>query len=104
MMRIFPNCYTSGHPDETEIFRTTIHRDIPVHSAPLHLEEDDMLKLDIFVDNSIIEVFANNRQMITSRIYPTRSDAKEVYVFSEGGDGWAHQIKAWDMKEAGIVE
>ena len=86
MMRIFPNCYASGDPKERGIFKTTIHRDIPVHTAPLHLEEDDMLKLDIFADNSIIEVFANNRQMITGWILPTRADSKEVYVFSEGGD------------------
>ncbi len=104
LMRIFPNCYASGDPKEREIFKTTIHRDIPVHTAPLHLEEDDMLKLDIFVDNSIIEVYANNRQMITGRVYPTRADSKEVQVFSEGGDGWAHVINAWDMKKAGIVK
>jgi beta-fructofuranosidase len=104
IMRVFPNCYSSGAPNERELFETTHHRDIPVHTAPLHLEEDDMLKLDIFVDNSIIEVFANNRQMITGRVYPTRADSREVYVFSEGGDGWAHSIRAWDMKKAGVVK
>ena len=103
-MRVFPNPYTSGHQDETKIFETTHHRDIPVHSAPLHLEEDDLLRLDIFIDKSIIEVFANNRQLITSRVYPTRADSKEIYFFSEGGDGWAHVINAWDMKEAGVVK
>jgi sucrose-6-phosphate hydrolase SacC (GH32 family) len=103
-MRVFPNPYTSSHEDETEIFRTTHYRDIPVHSAPLHLEEDDLLKLDIFVDYSIIEVFANNRQLITSRVYPTKVDSKDVYVFSEGGDAWAHVIHAWDMKKAGVVK
>ena len=82
LMRVFPNCYASGSPDERKLFEKTIHRDIPVHTAPLHLEEDDMLKLDIFVDNSIIEVYANNRQMITGRVYPTRADSKEVQLFS----------------------
>ena len=57
-----------------------------------------------FVDHSIIEVFANNRQLITSRVYPTKVDSKEVYVFSEGGDAWAHVIHAWDMKKAGVVK
>ena len=98
------NFKRSSHANETEVFRTTHHRDIPVHSAPLHLEEDDLLKLDIFVDHSIIEVFVNSRQLITSRVYPTRVDSKEVYVFSEGGDGWAHVINAWDMKKAGVVK
>ena len=39
--------------------------------APLMLEEGEELSLDIFVDKSVIEVFANRRQAICRRVYPT---------------------------------
>lgn len=39
--------------------------------APFALEEGEELELDIFVDISIVEVYANERQAICRRIYPT---------------------------------
>ena len=34
--------------------------------------QNGVLKLDIFVDNSIVEVFANERQAISRRVYPEK--------------------------------
>ncbi|MBO5257699.1 MAG: glycoside hydrolase family 32 protein [Clostridia bacterium] len=38
--------------------------------APFVLEEGEPLTLDIFVDASVVEVFANERQAICRRVYP----------------------------------
>ena len=38
--------------------------------APLSLGCDETLKLDIFVDKSVIEVYANEKQAICRRVYP----------------------------------
>ncbi len=44
----------------------------------------ETLRLRVFVDCSVIEVFANDFACITSRIYPSRSDSIGVGVFARG--------------------
>ena len=44
--------------------------------ASLKLSEGEKLKLDIFVDKSVIEIFANEKQAICRRVYP--SDPKNA--------------------------
>lgn len=49
--------------------------------APLSRSENEKLKLDIFVDKSVVEVYANDKQAICRRVYPTYPEnAKGVYV------------------------
>ena len=43
--------------------------------APLVLDQDEALQLRIFIDRSIVEVFANGRQCLTQRVYPSRPDS-----------------------------
>ena len=38
--------------------------------APLVIDENELLNLDIFVDKSVVEVYANEKQAICRRIYP----------------------------------
>ena len=52
-----------------------------VESAPLELKAGEPLRLRVFVDRSIVEVFANGRQAIARRIYPS-SGSCGVSVFS----------------------
>lgn len=47
----------------------------------------ETLSLDIFVDNSMIEVFANERVCITSRIYPARIDSTGIGMWTGTGEG-----------------
>ena len=39
--------------------------------APFELRDGEALSLDILIDNSVIEVYANKRQAICRRVYPT---------------------------------
>jgi len=39
--------------------------------APFELKEGEQLSLDIFVDRAVIEVYANKKQAICRRVYPT---------------------------------
>ncbi|MBQ7386784.1 MAG: glycoside hydrolase family 32 protein [Clostridia bacterium] len=41
--------------------------------APFELSDGEELSLDIFVDKSVVEVYANNRQAICRRVYPSLS-------------------------------
>jgi beta-fructofuranosidase len=49
------------------------------------------------VDRSVVEVFANDRQAVMRRIYPTRSDSTGVRLFSRGGGARVRRLRAWDM-------
>lgn len=67
--------------------------------APFVLQENESLSLDIFVDKSIIEVYANERQAICRRIYPADSqNAVQVRVI--GDEKAIQSLQAWDMAPA----
>ena len=73
--------------------------DITTQEAPFQFGENEILKLRIFIDRSILEVFANGRQSITQRIYPSKAESKEIRLYSKGGTGTALVVKAWDMEQ-----
>jgi beta-fructofuranosidase len=71
-----------------------------VEAGPLELMPDELLELRIFVDGSVIEVFANDRQAVTRQIYPTRKDSLGVSLFSRGDAATVISLEAWDMAPA----
>ena len=75
-------------------------RFVSAQVAPFTLVDGEPLQLRIFVDRSVLEVYANGRQCITQRIYPTRSDSVDVRLFSNGGASIARSIEAWSMAPA----
>ncbi len=68
-----------------------------VEAAPFVLKPGEALTLRIFVDRSIVEVFANDRQAVVRRVYPQRADSMGVSVFATGGAARARQVSAWRM-------
>jgi beta-fructofuranosidase len=54
------------------------------------------LKLRIFIDRSIVEVYANDRQAIARRIYPTLG-GKGIRIKSVGDAGRLISFKRWEM-------
>ena len=72
-------------------------RDHPVQTAPCPLDDDGMLRLNVFLDASIIEVYANDRCKLTGRIYPTLAASRQTRLFAEGGLAAFSPVQAWDM-------
>ncbi len=69
-----------------------------VEAGPFELADGEALKLRIFIDKSVIEVFANDgRQAITRRIYPSAGNAGQVSLFSNGGPATTKAVKAWQI-------
>ncbi len=68
-----------------------------IEGGPLKLKQGEPLKLRIYVDKSIVEVFANDRQAVARHIYPSQKDSVNVVVFSKGGSTKIRKIQAWDM-------
>ncbi|MHC4573682.1 MAG: glycoside hydrolase family 32 protein [Planctomycetota bacterium] len=75
-------------------------RIVKAQEAPFELRKRETLKLRIFLDRSVVEVFADGRQCITGRIYPTRTDSLGVILFSRGGSVKVKSVEAWDMAPA----
>jgi len=69
-----------------------------VRGGPLELAEGEPLRLRIFLDRSVLEVFANERACLTSRIYPTRADSLGVGLFAVGGKAKVKRLDVWQMK------
>ena len=68
-----------------------------VEAGPLKLAEGESLRLRIFIDKSVVEVFANDRQAVMRRIYPSREDSVNVSLFANGGSAKVKTLQAWKM-------
>ncbi len=62
----------------------------------LQLGNEEPLDLSIFLDNSVIEIYANDRLSMTSRIYPSRAEAQGLRLQAQGGSATT-QVAIWRM-------
>ncbi len=67
-----------------------------VQQGDFELSPGETLNLRVFVDCSVIEVYANDRVCITSRVYPSRSDSTGVSV-SARGEARINSIDIWRL-------
>ncbi len=70
----------------------------PPETAQVDLEGDEPLKLRVFIDRSIVEVFINGRQCVSARVYPAREDSVGVSLRAMGKDARLTSLDAWQMK------
>jgi beta-fructofuranosidase len=104
-------CCSPDGEEETSIFYDAVEKvlkvdtrksgsqDSPkgVEGGPFELSDGERLKLRVFVDKSVVEVFANSRQAVMRRIYPSRADSVAVKLFSNGGDASVYSLEAWNI-------
>ena len=69
-----------------------------LNKAPLKLDYGESLTLRIFVDRSVIEVFANHKIVKTIRTYHRLNDSKDVVIFVCGGEVRVDSIDVWQMR------
>jgi sucrose-6-phosphate hydrolase SacC (GH32 family) len=68
-----------------------------VRSAPFSLKEKEPLRLHLFVDRSVLEVYANGHTCLTSRIYPQGTGGYQPRLFAEGGNAQLARIEGWTI-------
>ena len=66
--------------------------------AQLDLKDGEPLRLRIFIDRSLVEVFANGQLCLTLRAYPTLKNSTGVSVFTRGGDAKIDTLVAYQMR------
>jgi len=104
-------CRSPGGEEETPVFYDVAEQRLKidttkssrgegpkqVEAGPFALKSGELLTLRVFVDRSVVEAFANDRQAVLRRIYPSRPDSLTVSVFANGGAAKVRQVKAWQM-------
>ncbi|NBE50509.1 GH32 C-terminal domain-containing protein [Streptomyces boluensis] len=68
--------------------------DLGIQKGPLALV-GGKLTLEVLVDRSIIEAYANAHRSITTRAYPSRTDSLGVHLFGEGST--VTSLTVWKM-------
>ena len=59
---------------------------------------DGPLKLRVFVDRSVVEVFINGKQYLAMRVYPGRKDSLGVSLRAQGQDAMLNKLDAWQLR------
>jgi beta-fructofuranosidase len=67
-------------------------------TAPVYLPDGEPLRLRVFIDRSVVEVFVNGRQCVAVRVYPGREDSLGVSLRSQGRDAVLRSLEAWPLK------
>jgi beta-fructofuranosidase len=67
-------------------------------SAHVPLPDDSLLTLHVFLDRSVLEVFANDSTVISTRIYPTRPDSMGLQLFCHEGNVQVERCDIWKLK------
>jgi sucrose-6-phosphate hydrolase SacC (GH32 family) len=73
-------------------------------NAPFELKKGERLRLRVFLDKPMLEVFANDRQAIAQQVFPKRKDSLLIKVFTKGGTATVTRVDAWDMAAAKFVD
>jgi beta-fructofuranosidase len=66
----------------------------------LVLDDGEPLRLRVLLDASVLEVYANERLCLSTRLYPTRGDSDRVSAFCDGGASTVVRLQAWATGEA----
>jgi beta-fructofuranosidase len=69
-----------------------------MQSGPFLLGRGEPLRLHIFLDGSVLEIFANDRFCLTARVYPANPRSTGIALYSSGGTASMSSFDAWEMK------
>jgi len=62
------------------------------------LKGEERLRIHTFIDKSVVEIYVNSRECITSRIYPKKIDIIKINLFAERGSVRLLSLNAWELK------
>jgi len=75
---------------------SNVHRD--TQGGMLELADHQTLWLHIFLDRSVVEVFANGRECLSERIYPSLADSVGLDLFARGGTAKLNSVDVWELE------
>ncbi|MBN1623748.1 MAG: glycoside hydrolase family 32 protein [Clostridia bacterium] len=81
---------------------STTNKDIftrPIESMQVHVKDGESLRLHIFIDKSIIEVFVNYKDCACVRVYPENPQSTGISITAKGKPVTLQSLDIWDMKK-----
>ena len=87
--------YLALDAERSSVSREVVSRG--VQRASMDLGMDEPLRLHVFVDRSVVEVFGNRKVCLTKRVYPSRPDSLGVRVFANGGGARLRTLDWWEV-------
>ena len=63
----------------------------------LEVDDDGLMELRVFVDRSVVEVFAAGQHYLAKRVYPARGDSMGVQVYAHGDAATLRTLEVWQM-------
>jgi beta-fructofuranosidase len=73
-------------------------RSRPPETAQIVMGKNEPLKLRVFIDKSVVEVFVNDKQCVALRVYPGREDSVGVSLRAQGREAQLKSLDAWQME------
>lgn len=64
---------------------------------PIKRTDDGTFRMRVFLDRSVVEVFANESQCLTSRIYPVLPESVGVDLVVRGGTATIKSLDIWEL-------
>jgi beta-fructofuranosidase len=78
--------------------RLSVGQAFAEQNGNLELRRGELLHLEVFLDCSVIEVFANGRACVTGRVYAAKPDSTGVALVARGGTAQLQSLLAFEMK------
>lgn len=86
----YPICYCGFAPEDVPL------REVTEQKTAFALHEGEPLRLRVFVDRSIIEVFANGRLAMSQLVYPAGTDNRQLSLIASA-EQEVESLTAWPM-------
>ena len=62
------------------------------------LKGEKQLSFHIFIDKSVVEIFINNRECLTNRIYPETENCNGFDIYAINGEVRLKSLDLWTLK------
>jgi beta-fructofuranosidase len=85
--------------DQTHSSKRT-HIPLQFRSGAYTLDTTTTVSMHVFIDGSVVEVFINNKDAFTTRIFPQSSLSNIVEVFAEGGSVQLSKASVWKLRSS----
>ena len=66
-------------------------------SVVIEADPGELLKVHLFLDRSVVEVFVNNRCYLASRVYPQCRDSLGLELFARKGRARVRSLDIWHL-------
>lgn len=69
-------------------------------ALPEDIQAGDIMKMHIFIDHSIMDIFINEKQAFSIRVFPTDENSDNIEIISEGADTEFIYLNMWELDPA----